>query len=155
MERAKTRKPHKKSRNGCLPCKGRHVKVTHQSFTNIRLPHWGNKPANTILPKCDEQKPNCANCVKQGTVCEYRPLNSRDGSIANTSPLAAGSTPTFTPSVVGTPMSSGDGMVLEHTISDFNAVQMNGVPLIGPDLTLNIAQMRLLQYVFPLFRSIS
>ncbi|KAL6157086.1 hypothetical protein ACJQWK_06688 [Exserohilum turcicum] len=60
MDRAKTRKSHKKSRNGCLPCKGRHV-------------------------KCDEQKPNCTNCVKQGTAYEYRPPASSEAS--HTSPL--------------------------------------------------------------------
>ncbi|KAF2011189.1 hypothetical protein BU24DRAFT_54813 [Aaosphaeria arxii CBS 175.79] len=67
----KTRKPHKKSRNGCLPCKARHV-------------------------KCDERKPTCATCDKYDSICEY-PLpkkrlvseppistpSSADGSTAN------------------------------------------------------------------------
>ncbi|KAH7128328.1 hypothetical protein B0J11DRAFT_268343 [Dendryphion nanum] len=47
MEKSsKTRKAHKKSRNGCLPCKLRHV-------------------------KCDEVKPACVNCDKYGSKCEY------------------------------------------------------------------------------------
>jgi hypothetical protein len=35
MEKPKSRKPHKKSRNGCLPCKARHVKVS-----------WSTRPAS-------------------------------------------------------------------------------------------------------------
>ncbi|KAF2736348.1 hypothetical protein EJ04DRAFT_171146 [Polyplosphaeria fusca] len=44
--RPKTRKPHSKSRNGCLPCKARHV-------------------------KCDETKPVCVSCEKYSSPCEY------------------------------------------------------------------------------------
>ncbi|KAF2657601.1 hypothetical protein K491DRAFT_714261 [Lophiostoma macrostomum CBS 122681] len=45
-ERTKVRKAHKKSRNGCLPCKARHV-------------------------KCDETKPNCVHCQKYDQICAY------------------------------------------------------------------------------------
>ncbi|KAF2836935.1 hypothetical protein M501DRAFT_938740 [Patellaria atrata CBS 101060] len=41
-----TRKPHTKSRNGCLQCKARHV-------------------------KCDETKPGCLNCDDYNVPCEY------------------------------------------------------------------------------------
>ncbi|KAJ4988503.1 sterol uptake control protein 2 [Stagonosporopsis vannaccii] len=68
MEKVKTRKPHKKSRNGCLPCKARHV-------------------------KCDEQQPSCANCVKQATPCEYRPAKSREGSTGSPLPVTSAPTP--------------------------------------------------------------
>ncbi|KAF2678332.1 hypothetical protein K458DRAFT_436002 [Lentithecium fluviatile CBS 122367] len=47
----KTRKQHKKSRNGCLTCKSRHI-------------------------KCDEQKPGCYNCERYATECIY-PLQKR------------------------------------------------------------------------------
>jgi hypothetical protein len=40
-------------------------------------------------PQCDEQQPNCANCVKQGTSCEYRPAKSREPSTGSPMPLAA------------------------------------------------------------------
>ncbi|KAF2683849.1 hypothetical protein K458DRAFT_304266 [Lentithecium fluviatile CBS 122367] len=63
MNALKTRKPHKKSRNGCLPCKGRHV-------------------------KCDEQRPACVNCNKYGSICEYpRPKRVPSGEGNNTSPV--------------------------------------------------------------------
>jgi hypothetical protein len=112
------------------------------------LSTFGQNAADTIL-KCDEQKPDCANCVKQGTVCEYRPRSNREASNLNL-PLPAAGNPFSTHSAAGTPMSSGDGMVFDQTISDFNAIPTNGAPG-GPDTTVNITQMRLLQYVFPLF----
>jgi hypothetical protein len=125
MDRAKTRKPHKKSRNGCLPCKGRHVKVRF---------YIGQSRLHTLtIMKCDEQKPNCANCVKQGTSCDYRPSQSRE--VSNTSP------PVFTPS-------STEGactFVDQQPLPEYGLVPTNGVS--EPDLTLNIPQMRLLQYV--------
>ncbi|KAL4747096.1 hypothetical protein BDW72DRAFT_209882 [Aspergillus terricola var. indicus] len=40
------RRAHKKSRNGCLECKRRHV-------------------------KCDENRPTCSNCIASERVCEY------------------------------------------------------------------------------------
>jgi hypothetical protein len=47
-------------------------------------------------------------------------------------------------------MFSGDGIILDQTISNFNTVPTNGAT-IGLDMTVNTMQMRLLQYVFPLF----
>ncbi|KAF9695356.1 hypothetical protein EKO04_006459 [Ascochyta lentis] len=104
MERVKTRKPHKKSRNGCLPCKARHV-------------------------KCDEQQPNCANCVKQGTPCEYRPPKSREGSTGSPLPVVSAYTP-----------SSTEGGVFEPAARDIPVT-----PIHDP-LALNILQMRLLHH---------
>ncbi|KAH3965278.1 hypothetical protein HBI24_028490 [Parastagonospora nodorum] len=101
MDRSKTRKPHKKSRNGCLPCKGRHV-------------------------KCDEQRPNCANCVKQGTPCEYKSPKSREPLTGSPMPIAS-LTPTSTDAIV----------------PEKNTVPDGG----SPDITnLNIAQLRLLHH---------
>jgi hypothetical protein len=97
--RSKTRKPHRKSRNGCLPCKGRHV-------------------------KCDEQKPSCANCVKQGTSCEYRPSKSRETSTGSPMPVA---TPTPIPLSLETPSSN----------------PANGL---DSDLSLNVTQIRLIHH---------
>ncbi|KAF1923248.1 uncharacterized protein M421DRAFT_330253 [Didymella exigua CBS 183.55] len=104
MERVKTRKPHKKSRNGCLPCKARHV-------------------------KCDEQQPNCANCVKQGTPCEYRAAKSREGSIGSPLPV----TSTYTPS-------STEGGVPEPSIPGLPVS-----PVQGPT-AINLLQLRLLHH---------
>ncbi|PSN74960.1 hypothetical protein BS50DRAFT_28237 [Corynespora cassiicola Philippines] len=72
MDKLKTRKPHRKSRNGCLPCKARHV-------------------------KCDEQKPDCVNCDKYGSKCEYPPPKKRrDLSNDAASPHLVASTPSST-----------------------------------------------------------
>ncbi|KAL6707517.1 hypothetical protein ACN47E_004087 [Coniothyrium glycines] len=107
MEQAKTRKPHKKSRTGCLPCKGRHV-------------------------KCDEQKPNCANCVKQGTPCEYKPL---DGSrnTPHESPVDVAS-PSVTPNPNG-------GSIVDQAFP-------TGQSHLGTanEVAVNISQLRLLHH---------
>ena len=79
---AKTRKPHRKSRNGCIPCKARHVKV--------RLPT--NKRTNTLpettdrVQKCDENKPACLNCEKYGSNCQFPQPRSANPSVATPSP---------------------------------------------------------------------
>ncbi|KUJ07765.1 uncharacterized protein LY89DRAFT_725519 [Mollisia scopiformis] len=45
------RKPHRKSRTGCVPCKKRHV-------------------------KCGEEKPKCVNCSEYEVDCHYLPVTS-------------------------------------------------------------------------------
>ncbi|KAH8667825.1 hypothetical protein BGZ61DRAFT_558300 [Ilyonectria robusta] len=50
------RKPHRKSRDGCVSCKRRKVKVA---------------PSLDIF--CDEEKPSCANCVRFGIPCSFVP----------------------------------------------------------------------------------
>lgn len=82
--------------------------------------------------QCDEQKPNCANCVKQGTSCEYRTSKgSREPSFG--SPVAdvtASATP-----------SSQNGHVIDQAIpsATISASDINDVPL-------NISQMRLIHH---------
>ncbi|KAL2816186.1 hypothetical protein BDW59DRAFT_153409 [Aspergillus cavernicola] len=63
------RRAHKKSRNGCLECKRRHV-------------------------KCDEQRPICSNCTAAERICEY---STRIVNINPKPPLTA-STPIASPS---------------------------------------------------------
>ncbi len=62
-ERAK--RPHTKSRNGCLACKRRRVKVRHawqmKSTVNLQLT-WSST-------KCDERVP-CGHCVNRKEKCE-------------------------------------------------------------------------------------
>ncbi|KAL6237971.1 hypothetical protein BDW75DRAFT_202714 [Aspergillus navahoensis] len=68
------RRAHKKSRNGCLICKGRRV-------------------------KCDERKPSCLRCENYGALCVYAssstsPLSSRSGGgTSSTTTSANRSTP--------------------------------------------------------------
>jgi len=126
MDRAKTRRPHKKSRAGCLPCKGRHVKVSLHAELQRNL---SRQVLRLTTYKCDEQRPNCANCVKQGTPCEYRLSQSRDASIGSPPRL-----PPFTPLSL-----AADTNRFGQTISDWSANT-------GPDITLNVQQLKLLHH---------
>ena len=73
-----TRRPHKKSRAGCLACKKCHI-------------------------KCAEEKPHCRNCVSKGKVCEYPPVRislNRDKALtdvfdAQTTPIMLSSSPSI------------------------------------------------------------
>jgi hypothetical protein len=122
MDRSKTRKPHKKSRNGCLPCKGRHVKVSSTAICTC----LGNGVGCADHLKCDEQKPDCANCVKQGTPCEYRPSKSREASTGSPMPIT-----TLTPTLTGAVIANANTLT-------------NGTE---PDITtLNVTQLRLLHH---------
>ncbi|KAM5345676.1 hypothetical protein ACJ41O_011537 [Fusarium nematophilum] len=66
---AKKRKPHKKSRTGCIECRRRRV-------------------------KCGEQKPACHACVRRGAQCEYPP----EALISIVPSSSSESTPARTPS---------------------------------------------------------
>ncbi|PVH72303.1 hypothetical protein DL98DRAFT_74695 [Cadophora sp. DSE1049] len=48
--RTHTRRPHRKTKTGCLTCKKRKI-------------------------KCDESRPECDNCIKHTLGCEYAPSN--------------------------------------------------------------------------------
>ncbi|KAH7131056.1 hypothetical protein EDB81DRAFT_807864 [Dactylonectria macrodidyma] len=56
----KPRRSHRKSRNGCRVCKGRHM-------------------------KCDETRPACINCSVAGRQCEYRSVASSRPKVPNES----------------------------------------------------------------------
>lgn len=67
------RRFHQKSRSGCTRCKARRVKVL--------LPPACAATRETHLtpPQCDETKPVCRNCQRQGTECVYgEPQPSRN-----------------------------------------------------------------------------
>ncbi|KAF5233769.1 hypothetical protein FAUST_8020 [Fusarium austroamericanum] len=66
---AKLRRRHRKSRNGCLECKRRHI-------------------------KCDEKRPSCGNCIVSERSCSFPPAAS--GSTPT--PLPAQPEPSTTPS---------------------------------------------------------
>jgi hypothetical protein len=126
MDRSKTRKPHKKSRTGCLPCKGRHVKV---SLSAELQRHLWRRISRLTNWKCDEQRPDCANCVKQRTPCEYKSTQSRDASTG--SPLRL---PPFTPPSLAT-----DSNGFNQPLSDLSTNT-------SPGITLNVQQLRLLHH---------
>ncbi|KAJ5096326.1 hypothetical protein NUU61_005682 [Penicillium alfredii] len=61
------RRPHRKSRHGCVECKRRRVKVC------IGATHILHRlaPTNSDFPQCDEVRPTCSNCAKRHAECEY------------------------------------------------------------------------------------
>lgn len=59
-----TRKPHRKSRNGCTECKRRRVKVFDPPLSS---PCFNRQS----LLKCNEQQP-CQNCIKYESDCVFR-----------------------------------------------------------------------------------
>lgn len=95
------RKPHTKSRNGCEVCKKRRIKVSKSCclFPLLRL----------ILPKCDEKKPQCSNCIRHESNCSFAlqiSQSSPESSSHNGSHLTP-ATPVYTPgSSFNTPMST-------------------------------------------------
>ncbi|USP80207.1 hypothetical protein yc1106_07481 [Curvularia clavata] len=92
---------------------------------------------------CDEQKPSCANCVKQGADCEYRAPTSREAS--HTSPLPDG-TPTLTSSDADSARTGvGAGTISEQQLLSESGPAPVNDNLARTDLTLNIPQLRLLQ----------
>ncbi|KAI4744479.1 hypothetical protein E4T50_05163 [Aureobasidium sp. EXF-12298] len=66
-----SRRFHRKSRSGCVHCKKRHIKPS---------------------VKCDEGRPNCANCQRAGVVCTYDQLKVPTSPAHTESASPAGST---------------------------------------------------------------
>ncbi|KAK2735554.1 C6 zinc finger domain protein [Colletotrichum kahawae] len=61
---------HSKSRNGCLRCKAKKVRLTEQSSRPVSL-------TSSWQTKCDERKPGCARCEERGFQCPGYALNVR------------------------------------------------------------------------------
>lgn len=64
------RRTHKKSRNGCLVCKKRHLKASSSPYTRI-------DDANLGRAKCDESTPSCVNCTVSKLECAYSTRRGR------------------------------------------------------------------------------
>ena len=64
----RVKRPHKKSRYGCLTCKRRRVKVGRRLRRNI-------DPTSSLLTfsplQCDERLPHCSACTVRGLECIY------------------------------------------------------------------------------------
>lgn len=61
---AKRRRPHKKSRNGCINCRKRRVKVTIPA--RFFYPN-----ATDTTSQCSEERPSCQSCVRREICCVY------------------------------------------------------------------------------------
>jgi hypothetical protein len=67
----RTRRPHNKSRSGCTTCRKRRKKVI---IKNMLVDYY-------LLLQCDETKPCCGYCLRQGKDCEYpNQFTPRDAS---------------------------------------------------------------------------
>lgn len=64
--RQKSRRSHRKSRNGCGNCKRRKVKVRRALVPLAEQPHLTRKQ-----PQCDEHRPWCRNCARHGVTCSF------------------------------------------------------------------------------------
>ena len=65
--RKRRNREHHNSRNGCLQCKARKVKV-------IILPAPDTShhpPCSPSVLQCDEEKPKCRSCTRRATLCTY------------------------------------------------------------------------------------
>jgi hypothetical protein len=60
-----TRKTHQKSKNGCLACKKRRIKV------GAGLNPFDRTVFERLTQKCDEIRPSCTRCLRLGVDCEY------------------------------------------------------------------------------------
>ncbi|CAG8237148.1 unnamed protein product [Penicillium nalgiovense] len=73
------RRTHRKSRNGCIECKRRHM-------------------------KCDEKRPICSNCISSQRHCEFlQPVSSEQSSRRVRSETATGSPAVASPAVTSSP----------------------------------------------------
>lgn len=63
------RRAHAKSRNGCIQCKTRKVKVRHNAHSSSGF-HKKQRTDGSIYLKCDEEVP-CSRCVKRGEKCSF------------------------------------------------------------------------------------
>ncbi|EKG20563.1 hypothetical protein MPH_02090 [Macrophomina phaseolina MS6] len=116
-----SRKPHRKSRNGCGHCKRRKI-------------------------KCDETKPHCRNCIKHSITCDFPEILARKAASISQSPggfmdsiSTHPSTSSHPPPSVATP-----GSVSGQTISPHMGV--DAIPLLEDEthLALNMVDLELL-----------
>ncbi|OLN87863.1 hypothetical protein CCHL11_00141 [Colletotrichum chlorophyti] len=56
------KRPHKKSRSGCTPCKTRRVKSIRPVSPTVCNAHFNGQ--------CDERTPQCTRCIRQGSQCD-------------------------------------------------------------------------------------
>ena len=63
------KKPHKKSRRGCINCKARKVKVRPRSSSTCL--------SSAKVAKCQETRPACANCITRDMDCMYQGRSER------------------------------------------------------------------------------
>lgn len=80
----KTRRSHRKSRNGCSKCKERRIKVRLPHIKmRIRIrPRLKLRPneslSNRPCPQCDELSPRCSRCAKMDLACLYPKRKTAD-----------------------------------------------------------------------------
>jgi len=78
-EEMPSRKPHSKSRRGCIECKRRHTKVwSHQSLEFKFL---------TVFFQCDEQYPRCSTCSRLEIHCTWPNWKPRNESTLSPNPV--------------------------------------------------------------------
>lgn len=93
---AKRRRPHKKSRNGCINCRKRRVKVViPASFVHPN--------AADTTSQCSEERPSCQSCVRREISCAYAKETQATSDGTPQAPDALNGGPSSRPSPVAYP----------------------------------------------------
>ncbi|XEV06906.1 hypothetical protein FSHL1_012193 [Fusarium sambucinum] len=90
---AKLRRRHRKSRNGCLECKRRHI-------------------------KCDEKRPVCGNCTVSERSCSFPPSAAPGSTSAQPEPSVSAATPSFNEALTST---SNSGSRLQSPVDSVSS----------------------------------
>lgn len=77
-----SRRSHRKSRDGCSPCKQRRVKVRKSSTFHCTMHIVFCSITDNM--QCDERRPECTNCTNRNTVCQYASEASVTSARSNT-----------------------------------------------------------------------
>jgi hypothetical protein len=115
-----SRRNHKKSRNGCLECKRRHVKV------RLVLPPILSVMSDYFV-KCDEKFPICANCGAAEIQCSF--LRRASPYVSPISSHVATSSPTATASFAVVARPFPGSLTRDQEVSDLYSVDMTHLGL--------------------------
>ncbi|KAH8819927.1 hypothetical protein F5884DRAFT_762171 [Xylogone sp. PMI_703] len=95
----KPRRPHHKSRTGCIQCKQRKI-------------------------KCDETKPTCNKCDHYGTACSYLQTHPLHRGLTHVDNTAAQQNPTPAPNPIGSNLSGGPGQLYANQSPNFSLLDL-------------------------------
>ncbi|KAF5024681.1 hypothetical protein F66182_3251 [Fusarium sp. NRRL 66182] len=104
---AKLRRAHRKSRNGCLECKRRHI-------------------------KCDESRPACSNCVVSDRSCSFPPSTSTASSAAIPTPTSLPSQPESSIASFNDPMRNASSSRLQSPADSASSLGASHRPSPAP-----------------------
>ncbi len=136
--RKRRNREHHNSRNGCLQCKARKVKVFIPDISH-------NRGCSSSDLQCDEEKPNCRSCTRRATPCTYANntgLNQLARAAQVSSPY---NKPEPSSTFASVPHSHGHGGFTSNGNNHLHG--HSSLPRAQPSpLALNMAQLQLLHH---------